>query len=626
MFFLFYIYLKTMHYCEMITLFEHFINRLNESLNDKYPFPNIIIAIHNVDELKKAMPYLNKYISPYSNLYKDVEFSFERPRYIRLLNSGHYIVATYGSLYRMEDSDFNYKYEKLFSVEDLKNGLLDNIKRHGTSAIPNYKPKNFNRTLESLNEGVFHEDYPYNSVAIEIKTQDELDEIYHILNLEDMSMYDSVLTYLKRYTIPYLRLYVDGNNTDNIKLSCGTASEIERLSRNLGYTYEKLFTLKDVQEGLINSIKRYGKFMKNPTYTPKKFDRTLEQSSLVESIKPIKQYPYRFRTEEEFEKKFGGGWKKDIVFTWNSPNMDYLFGKDYPYFIDKNVESDDDLPYIDAAPFSEREWMISWDMLTPNKPKVPNYKPRKFDRTLESINTSDIRYIPVKVEDQEELNRLLSMLATISPQFVRRDYFYGLEYPNWIFVDLEKDNDIYQAARKWNTRSKEEAVINYVANTDNCFKRIFTIKELSSVKSYILTGSGIVPSYAPKKFDRTLDSLNESKYYNTHGYYCTFAEMKKLEVNERENHTDEDFEEWKEKYNISDDDEVIWVTKLQKDALRYIFPAEDWDDIYSMNTTQIKKLMKERDYDDDLYIINSSEGFLIPESDDGDGGFIFVKR
>lgn len=117
--------------------------------------------------------------------------------------------------------------------------------------------------------------------------------------------------------------------------------------------------------------------------------------------------------------------------------------------------------------------------------------------------------------------------------------------------------------------------------------------------------------------------INEN-YYNSHGKYSTFAEIRDIEVNERENYTIEDFDEWQNKYNINDDDEAIWVTN-RKNAYSYLVPTEFWYEIRKSSIKDIERLLKDYDIEDTVVKINKKDGFIIPESDDGDNGYLFVK-
>lgn len=88
------------------------------------------------------------------------------------------------------------------------------------------------------------------------------------------------------------------------------------------------------------------------------------------------------------------------------------------------------------------------------------------------------------------------------------------------------------------------------------------------------------------------------------------------EVHERENYGLEDVIEWIEKYGITKSTKLIWVTPKPHIAARYQMPAEDWEDaekLYDANPDAF-----------DVRTIRASDGFVIPESDDGDDGFIFA--
>ena len=120
--------------------------------------------------------------------------------------------------------------------------------------------------------------------------------------------------------------------------------------------------------------------------------------------------------------------------------------------------------------------------------------------------------------------------------------------------------------------------------------------------------------------------INERVYYNSHGNSCPFSEVRRLEVDERENYPRAAFDEWQKKYNIKDDDTVIWVTPLKKQAYTYLLPSEYHDDILSKEEWEVQEWIDDKGIDEELYTIDDKQGFIIPESDDGDNGYLFVKR
>jgi len=107
---------------------------------------------------------------------------------------------------------------------------------------------------------------------------------------------------------------------------------------------------------------------------------------------------------------------------------------------------------------------------------------------------------------------------------------------------------------------------------------------------------------------------NIKKYYTT-SFPMYFSEFLEIEVDERENYDLEDIEDWKSKYNLKNDDLVLWVTPKPYIAARYQMPSEDWD-------------MAEQIYNDNPnnYGVEEVEenGVIIEESDDGDDGYLMI--
>ena len=89
-----------------------------------------------------------------------------------------------------------------------------------------------------------------------------------------------------------------------------------------------------------------------------------------------------------------------------------------------------------------------------------------------------------------------------------------------------------------------------------------------------------------------------------------------IEVIERENYEIDDVNEWIEKYNITDNTDIIWVSTLPYIAVRYEMESGDWDNAEEIYNNDPSKY--------DIQILDSTQGFIITESDDGDDGFLFV--
>ena len=91
----------------------------------------------------------------------------------------------------------------------------------------------------------------------------------------------------------------------------------------------------------------------------------------------MKHWPYRFKTEKEMIADYGVHWRGSYAFAgagWVA-GMDYLLGTPLECeFNGYRVTIENTSGY----PGSNTTWKILASMLTENKPKVPNYKPKKF--------------------------------------------------------------------------------------------------------------------------------------------------------------------------------------------------------------------------------------------------------
>jgi hypothetical protein len=119
--------------------------------------------------------------------------------------------------------------------------------------------------------------------------------------------------------------------------------------------------------------------------------------------------------------------------------------------------------------------------------------------------------------------------------------------------------------------------------------------------------------------------INERVYYNSHGNFSSFFNIRQLEETERENYPKGTFDSWAEQYGISDDDSCIWVTKDKKQAYTYLLPSQYHDEIMSKEEWEVEEWIDDKRIEEKLYEVDDKDGYIIPESDDGDGGFLFVK-
>lgn len=118
-----------------------------------------------------------------------------------------------------------------------------------------------------------------------------------------------------------------------------------------------------------------------------------------------------------------------------------------------------------------------------------------------------------------------------------------------------------------------------------------------------------------KKFKLFTESVNKDYYTTSKPMNIeTFIE---IEVEERDNYSLEEVKKWIEKYNITNDTLLLWVTDKPYVAASYQMPSEDYcnaEEIYNSNPD---------DYDVQT-IPQSTIIDIIEESDDGDFGYLAI--
>lgn len=121
---------------------------------------------------------------------------------------------------------------------------------------------------------------------------------------------------------------------------------------------------------------------------------------------------------------------------------------------------------------------------------------------------------------------------------------------------------------------------------------------------------------------------SEAVYYNSHGVPMTFSDFIYTEVEDKDNYKIEEIDVWKDKYKIKDDDLVIWVTPNKRVAQTYMAPSYLFDELIDapsdFDAEQIIKNEMGMDAQTEPIAFKSKDGFIIPESDDGDEGFLMV--
>lgn len=185
-----------------------------------------------------------------------------------------------------------------------------------------------------------------------------------------------------------------------------------------------------------------------------------------------------------------------------------------------------------------------------------------------------------------------------------------------IHKNIDNDPDLSRAwyyIMKYFRKTKIIPMREAAIITRNIFELLTTI--ISETKnwadvSYIERMFREIYKVLKLKF-RFFREAKEKKYYNSHGVPMTMDEFIEVEVEDRGNYDIGDVRDWINKYDL-ENSEVIWVTpKLDKAKMYATSSEEDSDDWENVP-------------DDEIYSYTDKEGFIIPESDDGEDGFLFV--
>ncbi|MBN1156719.1 hypothetical protein JXA85_03825, partial [Candidatus Woesearchaeota archaeon] len=239
---------------------------------------------------------------------------------------------------------------------------------------------------------------------------------------------------------------------------------------------------------------------------------------------------------------------------------------------------------------------------------VEEYVPEAVDNLLEEIINSPETMSIFTSRRHEDSNgdidwAFLRNLAEADPSYFTDGFLFGLnarEFENFkkLLNDTDRQRKIEEKISKYpRFESRGEGdIVRPRAPGDE--KRAARREEEKATT-------------IPRKPEVT-DLASVKEFYTSAGKPFTFNQFIDREVNELNNYSLKEVREWQKKYDISDNVRVIWVSPNKWIANKYNLPAgeENWEKVpeAELNITPI----------------SSNEGFVIPESDDGDGGYLFV--
>ena len=189
---------------------------------------------------------------------------------------------------------------------------------------------------------------------------------------------------------------------------------------------------------------------------------------------------YRFKTRNEFEKEYGEYWFDRIL--WNpSGRMDYLFGTKL------DIDFPDDVDYF-GLPSTTGDgftWIITKKMLVKTN-DTPSYKPRKIERTLESVNSKHEYRFKTEKEFIDEYGDNWNHRINWN-SYNDMDYLFGTK----LDIDFPVNVGLVSIPRKYDP------------------------DDYWLIDKKMLTKVLILPSYKPRNIKRTLESVNSDNKYDT---------------------------------------------------------------------------------------------------------------
>ena len=503
-------------------------DRTLEALSDNYiPYADIVIKANNAEELKQVQDKLNEL--EYRTL-RRVDEERDFPIYILVGLS----VKDYVYLTNCENDESLVKSIEKFNVgaADKINPLifnhndvndLDTIKKFGTpSRIPNYRPRIISRTLEAK------ENYMYNRVVFKADNQEQniiaQKALFNLgirwgVNRENIVSFDNYPIYLftpdiNDYRKDLTYMYFPQNSSRNIN------SYILERNKERNNICLKVFNYNEVP--YLEMILKKGRY--EPSYAPKKFDRTLESNNDIHNAREIcivvndmeefnqikdecSLYDYKINSIPR-------GFPHYIFIDLKDKHTSYINSLEAGYM---SITDETNSKYILGGVYKKRYTINDLDVIrimlkTGKIMDEPSYKPRKFDRTLEDKDNN--LYFSIICSDRESSEACEDFLQ-------KNGYYWDIDsgkrrdvlkdYPHIqsvIFCDFNTSDKLFKG---W----EYPQILNYKSWTDthSNYTELNYPNDIMEINKFL----GIKPNYTPKKFDRSLDSLDENVLNEANG-------------------------------------------------------------------------------------------------------------
>lgn len=389
---------------------------------------------------------------------------------------------------------------------------------------------------KQVNESIIK--YPYESIVVTFDNIDEVKEYakmyeHNYLKVSEQLIRNTIIEFA-RYDSIYFKYRIDEN-----ELIFDSWCHVKYLLDNEPDDYEKLFKLSDVKNNLFDQILTKGYYTTKPSYEPKKIVRTLESVKkypydeivvVFNNIGDIREFAKMYsnthleisrslaeRAKEYFEKDDSVYYRYKV----HGDRIAYEGWGNLGWLIEQNDNTYEKLFYLDDLKKNLFNQIINNGQYI----DIPSYKPKRIERTLESIEDNTIYINEItgqptkykyrfKTEDEfrDEFNSAYNGWYTDRYMWVQgMSYLYGkdLEVLKTSFT-TDKNDDIRNYNRTHHPSGNGWIVTGYMVKENKIYR----------------------PSYKPKRIERTLEDkvlkLDEYLLESNHDY-----ETKKNAILER---------------------------------------------------------------------------------------------
>ena len=417
-------------------------------------------------------------------------------------------------------------YKRIFSYDEIKKNL--NTILNSGDIMPSYKPKKFDRTLESLrlpkSIQLFTNQSPWDVIIFRYYTREGLNrtkEFIKQLQIFNFPMSSSSIIYpadmlMILKTVDSLRR----NTVYEVGQDYYDSGDLQKQFPTVVICPTILHMDHDTEEAenLFNTFI----FRSFPDYKPKRFNRSTDvNEALSDNVSKYSIYCENRKKAVECEKllhDWGWCWfGTDNFIIRDNP---YLFDSEQTYLdFDKKTKSfRGNIHRIDEAPYHELIYPDDIDKIRNIFSSVPNYEPKKFDRTLEAFKNKLYNNAVFKATNPKENELIQNELIKFGFRWEYSDTFKVREfdisyYPVYIFAETTHDRPLFQYMNCNSLSDYNGSIKKYV---DECIENgqkicptVFGWQNAPFIETILRNGSS-APSYKPKKFDRTLESLNEN--------------------------------------------------------------------------------------------------------------------